>query len=187
MLTISPARAQVNRLSMQLQNQPLRRQVKSLEVALGRATQQRDGLDGQLVDATNELLVLRSAAAGHDAQMNKVHKELEVLNAAAAPFVRPAAAVPTAVLQPDLLRLQQRVEELQKEVAERQAGPPLHVPDGTVCPVCFGDNTPEVEVGCGKGHFMCRPCYWVWCEHARGGGDMGDCPLCRARCLLPPR
>jgi hypothetical protein len=87
-----------------------------------------------------------------------------------------------------VLQVQQRVEELQGELAARQAGPQLRLPDGTACALS-GDACPnplEVQLGCGNGNFMCRSCYGVACRHhTEMGAEDFPCPLCCKPCALP--
>jgi hypothetical protein len=116
------------------------------------------------------------------------HAKLEELRASAPDLLAPAGAMTSQEVKGALLRLQERWTQLHLELSGRRAGPHVNVPAGAVCAV-NGEgcgNPLEVGLGCGNGHFMCRPCYWGLCKHARQGGQRcARCPLCRAPFALP--
>jgi hypothetical protein len=194
------AHAQVRQLEGQLRAQPRRCAVKDLEQQVGalreqlrHANEERDRLqeefnylDGMWGDTAVANADLRDEAGRHNAVVAAKNREMEDLRAAAPALLEPLGAIPTSAVGGYLLQLQQRGEGLRGLLAERQAGPQLHVPDGAAgCPVCLGANTPEVQLGCGNGHVMCRPCYWSWCTHTALPSGDNRCPMCRVPCLLP--
>jgi hypothetical protein len=172
------------------QVEALAQELRLTEEDLSQAEWERDCAEEDLGNADYTISEMTREAEELEARVVKANREVEELKDTALAFLEAPGAMTTPALERALLDVMpQRTQLLQGELAARQAGPPLHVPDGTACAFdgAMCPNPLEVALGCSCGHWMCRPCFWHFCEHARQPGGSRLCPQCRELCPLPPQ
>jgi hypothetical protein len=145
-----------------------------------RLTAQRYNAEERLEVAADQLDEAAIAADNLLEELSRTCRKLDASVEAAGPLVDTAADMATPAVEAAVPCLRGRIQQLERELAGRKSLPAHTAPTGTICAVTCCENLVEVQLPCGNGHYLCRPCHGRLCQTGGEGGF--KCPLCKGAC-----
>jgi hypothetical protein len=125
---------------------------------------QRDNAEERLEDMTDQRDEATIAVDSLHKELSRTCRKLDASSEAAGPLVDSAADMTTPAVEAAVPCLRGRIQQLERELAGRKSLPAHTAPAGTACAVTCCEHPVEVQLPCGNGHYLCRPCHGQLCR-----------------------